>query len=581
VIAGAELPRPGSSGRRTTLELAGAGALCLLFALRALPGFFSHASHALTPDHQDPLLNLVLLEWGAHQWRLGLPDFWNANFFFPTAGVMALSDHLLGPSLALMLLGRLGAGPILAYNLILLVALAASPFALYLLLRRCELSWEASVVAALGWGFAACRMSQIGHVQLLLALWIPPLVWSFDRLIERPGAARATIFIVFYALHLAGGSYLAYMAHVTLLGVAAARWRTLVAARRRPRLALWLTAAATASGVFAAWIYLPYQRYGAASGSTRSALEWARFGADWRSWLTPAPGTALARWSWPAAEPEGALFPGAVTLLLVAVALAAGLASRRSSSAPRLRSPLERGLILGALACCALSFAPVFSIATHLLPGLDGLRVPARFAQLAGLGLAPLAADGCERLMRGSASAARVAILGALVVALGIELLPARARWEPLAPASEFPAVDRWLASSPEVTAYVDLPFPPRNRLTREAAAMYHSTLGWKGLVNGRSGYFPPSWRRAYAAIPVMPDAAALDLLRSYGVTHVLVREESMLEQRWRRGRYLDWKRRFDAGEVPGLEQVYESPSGDRVYRIAPDGAATTTPASR
>src|SRR5687767_8192105 len=50
----------------------------------------------IAPNDGDPLFNLWVLRWGARQLRLGLPDLWNGNIFFPTPGTLALSDHLLG-----------------------------------------------------------------------------------------------------------------------------------------------------------------------------------------------------------------------------------------------------------------------------------------------------------------------------------------------------------------------------------------------------------------------------------------------------------------------------------------------------
>src|SRR5262245_58361538 len=52
----------------------------------------------LGPYHDDPLFNLYVLKWGVHQIRLGLPDLWNANLFYPAKGALAFSDHLLGPA---------------------------------------------------------------------------------------------------------------------------------------------------------------------------------------------------------------------------------------------------------------------------------------------------------------------------------------------------------------------------------------------------------------------------------------------------------------------------------------------------
>jgi hypothetical protein len=231
------------------------------------------------------------------------------------------------------------------------------------------------------------------------------------------------------------------------------------------------------------------------------------------------------------------------------------------------------------VACLVLAFPLPFATAARLLPGLDGMRVPTRFVQLAGLGLALLAARGLDALLqRMRRPAIHGAFLALLCGLLALELLPSRARWSALGDEADFPAVDHWIAGQSAVRAYVDLPFPPPRRLSREYRAMYLSSLHWKGLVNGRSGYVTSTWREVYEAIPVMPDAAALRLLASMGVTHVLAREGEMYEGRSRREGYLEWIRDFDQDGLEGLELVYRDGEGDRVYRlVAPPAGADST----
>src|ERR1700753_996324 len=69
----------------------------------------------------DPVFNLYVLKWGAHQLRLALPDLWNANFFYPVRGALAFSDHLIGPALQLLLLLdlRLVPNAVAGYNVLL------------------------------------------------------------------------------------------------------------------------------------------------------------------------------------------------------------------------------------------------------------------------------------------------------------------------------------------------------------------------------------------------------------------------------------------------------------------------------
>src|SRR5215467_4751400 len=101
---------PKSLVRRGLAALATYTAIALVY-LR--PIWETYADH-LTPDPGDPELNLYILKWVVHQARLGFPDLWNAPFFYPVHGTLALSDHFLGPALAISWLDN----PVAGYNLL-------------------------------------------------------------------------------------------------------------------------------------------------------------------------------------------------------------------------------------------------------------------------------------------------------------------------------------------------------------------------------------------------------------------------------------------------------------------------------
>ncbi len=47
---------------------------------------------------------------------------------------------------------------------------------------------------------------------------------------------------------------------------------------------------------------------------------------------------------------------------------------------------------------------------------------------------------------------------------------------------------------------------------------LYYSTFHWQYLVNGYSGFFPPSYRRVVNACANFPDEASIDAIDSHGV---------------------------------------------------------------
>ena len=103
-------------------------------------------------------------------------------------------------------------------------------------------------------------------------------------------------------------------------------------------------------------------------------------------------------------------------------------------------------------------------------------------------------------------------------------------RWLPILREEEFPPVYAWIARQPDVRALVELPV---RRNWRENAPMYFSTLHWRPIANGYSGHEPPSHVALAERMGYFPDRAGVALLRSLGITHILIHAEEL----GRRGR--------------------------------------------
>ncbi|HVT61038.1 MAG TPA: hypothetical protein VHR45_21930 [Thermoanaerobaculia bacterium] len=302
-----EARRPALESWRLALAAAAYTALAA-FYLRPIWRLF--ASH-IAPGGGDPLFNLYLLKWVAHEAHRGFGGFWDPPFFFPEHGVLAFSDHLLGPGLAAAAFTSLVPSWVAAYNFLFLFSFAASGAAACYVLRRGGASWAAAWLGGAMYAFSPFRWEQLPHLQILLMQWIPVTLWSFDRLLERPSGRRAGIFLLFYLLHATGGCYLAYMIHPPLLVLLLNR---LPGLRRR---AAWraelplLAGTALAAAAIVVAIFGRYWQAAAGGGLGWGADKWRYFGATLLSYLAPS---HLNFYSgiWPSVffRPENALFPG-------------------------------------------------------------------------------------------------------------------------------------------------------------------------------------------------------------------------------------------------------------------------------
>jgi len=309
------------------------GAAYLLSTLVLLLPSLGHLQRTLGPNLGDPLLNVYFLEWGAHQIAQGLPDPWDPPFFYPAQRVLTLSDHLLGPAAGFLVLRRVGLSSPGAYNVLLIATFVLGGWVAWWVLRRSGLSPEGSFLGGWVFAFSGYRWSAIGHYQVLRMQWIPAVLWTFDRLIERATPGRAVAFLVLYTLHVSGGAYLAFLIHVSLAVLVANRLHAKPSSiLDRASLRIWLPTALAALTVLAAF-YLPYLRTGVPLGDRHSSDYVRHGGAVLASYATPSRFGLDSRLLpfLPSESERGALFPGIAGLLLIGIALARGRHLSRSA----------------------------------------------------------------------------------------------------------------------------------------------------------------------------------------------------------------------------------------------------------
>jgi hypothetical protein len=150
------------------------------------------------------------------------------------------------------------------------------------------------------------------------------------------------------------------------------------------------------------------------------------------------------------------------------------------------------------------------------VPGYSGLRVPARFSMLVGLSLAILAGYGAARL---AGTGARAHVVTAAVIAVVLaEALP-NITLERVWPAP--PGIYAAIGNDPDAVL-AEFPMPPNNDVTwTDARYMYFSTFHWHKMVNGNSGFSPPSYLEMLKRERNFPSPEAVDYLRDRGVDYV------------------------------------------------------------
>jgi hypothetical protein len=181
-----------------------------------------------------------------------------------------------------------------------------------------------------------------------------------------------------------------------------------------------------------------------------------------------------------------------------------------------------------------------YDIFYYLFPGSKVMRVPARFIILVLLALAVLSAFAVRAMLSWIASRKKpsygaVALL--LVVGLlALDMMSVNLQMTRVPLQDQFPPVYTWLKEQPGDAPTAELPLARYNPKTykeglqyeitwqaREAPRTYYSTLHWKKIVNGYSGYIPPSYYGGVKATAGFPSEESMAWLKANGVKFVIV----------------------------------------------------------
>jgi hypothetical protein len=470
-------------------------------------------------DDGDPLLATWIFAWVAHQLPRAPAHIFDANMFYPERRTLALAETMLLPGAAAAPFHWLGVHPLLVYNVILLSGFILSGVGMALLVRMLTNSAGAGLIAGIVFAFVPFRIDHYAHVQIQQTQCLPWAMWALHKLL-RTGRARDGVLFgalgagqmlscVYFGLFLI--PYAAVVGGTMLVGDPSRLKRRLVA----------LLAAAAIGTLVVLPAGIAYLRVREVVGE-RGRLEVMNGSATWHSYVAaPAAnlmyGKLLARF----VRPERQLFPG-----LLAVALAA---SALWPPVTRVRMAYALGLLIAvdiSLGFNGITFPYLYE---YIVP-FRAMRIPARMGLFTAFSLAVLAGFGVTRLLErvNSANLRRTAFM-----ALALVLLAEYASQPVIVDVDrEVPEVYADIVRDRDggPTAVI-FEFP--TSLFDNPMYLYYSTFHWQHLVNGYSGFFPPSYWRVAEAVTNFPDERSMTEIRRHGTNYLVVHGERLRGNRY------------------------------------------------
>ncbi|HWS71208.1 MAG TPA: hypothetical protein VN605_03805 [Thermoanaerobaculia bacterium] len=480
------------------------GALAVLMTWPLLPNL-----RYAVPHPGDPYIMTWVLDWDvwslAHR-PLGL---FHANVFHPLPYTLAFTENVVGIALVLALLFALGLAPLTIYNLATLLGFALAGYAAALLGRHITGSTLAGIAGGIFFAFVPWRFTHLTHLQHLWTLWLPLLVLALLRLMERSTPARTAALAAAFAmngltnLHWFAFGSVAIGLCTLVCACFAAEWKRFLAA----------SAIAFACGlVLVGPVLYPYWRAGEIYHLRGDAGETLGYSATTSDWLIASEHNRL--WG-PltndgSVDPERWSFPG-----LVAPLLAIGAIVAMAERPRRERAAVNVGALLAALGFLGSLglHTPFGRFLFEHVPPFHGIRVPARWAMVAYLGLAMLVSIATALLAR------HRAIGAAICIALLLELRAAPIRYYLVAP--EPSPVARWLATQPRGTVVAELPMDQEHVYRY----LFDATAHHLPMIDGVSGFKPSDYAalEELAAKSGSDSPELLSRLRARGATLLVV----------------------------------------------------------
>lgn len=510
----------------------------------------SDPAHLSRVDPGDGALNIWNIGWVAHQLARDPLRLFDANIFYPERLTLAYSEAMIVQGALAVPVVALGGSAVLAYNLVLLAGLAWTGWAFCLLAWRWTGSWSAGLVAGSLAAFNAHALVRFTHLQAQHAEFFAVMLFALDRLIVSRRFTDALLLGTGFALQGLTSVYLLVFSTWTLMFAVAARAGEWLRAHPIGMLVRLGVAGGLAVLLMAPYLY-QYAQLHQITGWTRGADE--QWPATWANYLATGARLHYGPWSRQfASEATSYTFPGVVALLLVGTALG----SRENRADPRFRMCAMVGA-----GCAAVSFAPslpFYPLLHRAIPLFQAVRVPAHLGQVVLLMIAVMAGFGVATLQRRWKSARTWPVVAVVLgVLVNGEALRAPVGWVHF---DGVPEVYAALARE-RARAVAELPFPIPTQWFLNTPYMVNSTAHFRPLLNGYSGFRPPSYDRSYAMVQTFPDDVSLTALHAHGVTHVVVHKKAFIVSYG--------QERFDA--IARVQSLRVAAADDDIYVYALD----------
>jgi hypothetical protein len=319
-----------------------AGAFAFFLALSiAITWPLANGLATTLPDLGDPLLNAWIVDWVCHSLTHAPLSLFDGPMYWPARLSIAFSENMVGIALVVLPFHLAGLDAIAVYNIALLVGFAFSGYGAWVLCRVVTGNGVAALVGGVVYAFGSFKIAHVQHLQIVWSGWLPLMLAALFLYWRRPTWKYAALLGGAFLMNgLTNIHWLLFGGFALVVTIAFWRegWRKLFVSLAVASLLLLpvLIPYQLVASEYGARRTSFEARLGSAApghwlvGSSRNLL-YGRFFANWRT-------------------DERELFPGLVALALCVLSVRRGFASRSREGQAEARPTLSMDLAIAVLA---------------------------------------------------------------------------------------------------------------------------------------------------------------------------------------------------------------------------------------
>lgn len=485
----------------------------------------------------DELLITWILNWNIHAIFTNPLHIFDANIFYPYSNTLAFSDAFFTSTLFVLLPTLFLGEPVAAYNSNLLFTFVTLGFFTYLFVYYLTKNHLPSLVSGTLVAFSTFTVTKIMHPQVIGVQWVPLSLLFFLLFLKKNQIKYFAISMFFFVLQTANsflpGYFLAFC-FASIIGFRLFKKEDISLFLSRKVISIFCI-----TGFVIFLLSYPYLQVSAAFDYVRDIRDTIHFANRPEYTFYPSDKTRLAPVFFAMYKDNtgpyfyegylgGVLFLGGIvslwyvfirkqyipyTVLFSWIALSSFILS--------LGPALQWG---GKVIKLPFIIPLPYALFYFLIPGFKGLRNSSRWEMLAVFALSVLIGLVLTKLLHKKKNSVRIVICFLLCFFVLLEFSPYT--FKKVLVKNEFPSVYAFIQQLPKGTSIIELPIYNWNmpHAGNEFFRMYYSTLHFKPMVNGASGFSPIPWQKqTYTFATSFPNKETIEYLKRIGVDYIVI----------------------------------------------------------